>query len=347
MVILNIYGKIEPICISEKLKVYISNLPCQSDNNWNEGLVEDMLQEIKERSIFSDRYESGFASYNLHRICCETLNLTNISDALTDMEYLQQIADNLVCIYFDYDYDDMPFFDWTTNCFDSRLCEEDYAEKLIKFLNYIVWKNEQFVLDEYSCFPSCIYSSNHDRQYSFLLGALDTKYQDAQVYIRSLQHWGKIIDNFLIDENDYLQLDYLINAVYKDNEYNAYHVFKVFSLCEMLLTKKSSNGKPSDLDNKLPHFVLKGYLDEGKTEFAKTVRLIRNKIGHGDFLHVNKLLEEYAKRFMDGHYNYDYTEYSRMNWIYLHLCCELDDILARILFILFTDRNELEKIKQS
>jgi len=346
MVILNIFGKIEPICISKKLKVYISNLPNQSENNWNEGLVEDMLQEIKERNIFSEKHEASFPPHDLHKICVETLGLNNISDTLTDIEYLQQIADNLLCIYFDYDYEDMPFFDWTTNCFDGRLCEEDYAEKLMRFLQFIVHKNERPASGEFSVFPSCIYTTNRDREYTFLLGALSGKYQDSQIYIQSLQQWGNIIDDFLIGENDYLQLDYLVNAVYKDNEYNAYHVFKVFSLCEMLLSRSSSHGKPSELDGKLPQFISRNYSGEDKSEISKMVRLMRNKIGHGDFLHLNKLLEEYAQRFMDGHYNYDYTEYSRMNWIYLHLYCELDDILARILFLLLTNRKEVEKIKQ-
>ncbi len=347
MVILNIYGKISPICISEKLKVYISNLPNQPDNNWNEALVEDMLQEIKERTIFSEKYGNGFAPYDLRKICIETLKLDNLPESMSENEYLQIIADNLVCIYFDYQYEDMAFFDWTTNCFDSRFCEEDYAEKLINFLQYFVWKSEQLRPGEFSSFPSCIYTTNHDGKYTFLLGILKGKWQNPETYIKSLQYWGHLIDTFLVNENDYLQLDYLINSVFKDKEYNTYHLFKVFSLCEMLLVKNSNTGKPAQLDNKLPRFLSEEYSEEDKSEFSQMVRQMRNKIGHGDFLRLNDLLEEYAQKFMDGHYNYDYTEYSRLNWIYLHLCCELDDALARILFLLFTDRKEFEKIKQA
>lgn len=346
MVILNIFGSVSPICISEKLKIYISNLPCQSENNWNEALVEDMLQEIKERAIFSEKYGKGFDPYDLRKICIETLGLDNLPEGMSEKEYLQIIADNLICIYFDYEYEDMPFFDWTTNCFDGRLCEEDYAEKLIKFLQFFVWKSEQRKPGEFSSFPSLIYTSNHDRKYSFLLGALNNKWQSSEIHIKSLRYWGYLIDNFLVNKNDYLQLDYLINSVYKDNDYNAYHLFKAFSLCEILLVKDSNSGKPAQLDNKLPFFLSEKYSKEDKLEFSKMVRQMRNKIGHGDFWRLNELLEEYAQKYMDGQYNYDYTEYSRLNWIYLHLCCELDDVLARILFLLFTDRIKFEKIKQ-
>ena len=42
MVVLNLLGKIEPICISQKLKLYVSNLPQTEDNNWMSHLVEEM-----------------------------------------------------------------------------------------------------------------------------------------------------------------------------------------------------------------------------------------------------------------------------------------------------------------
>ena len=346
MVVLNIYGKLSPICISKKLKIFISNLPRQQDNDWNQALIEDMQQEIKERAIFAEKDSNGLAPYNLRKICIETFGLENLSEDLSEKEHLQIIADNLICIYFDYDYEDMPFFDWTTNCFDGRLCEEDYAEKFMDFLHFVVWKTEKLNPGAYSHFPSYIYTTNHDREYSFLLGALNGgNYCNLTTYIESLQRWGETIDDFLITTNDYFQLDYLINSIYKDNEYNAYHLFKVFSLCEMLLVKSTNSGKTTDLDKKIPRFISDNYSEEGRSQFGEMVRQMRNKIGHGDFLHLNDLLEKFAQKFMDGYYNYDYSEYSRLNWIYLHLCCELDDALARILFLLLTNRKELEEIK--
>ncbi len=33
---------------------------------------------------------------------------------------LQCLVDNMICLFFDYEYQDMPFFDWTSNCFDGR-----------------------------------------------------------------------------------------------------------------------------------------------------------------------------------------------------------------------------------
>ena len=48
MVVLNVSGKIEPICISDKLKLYISNLPNEEENNWNKELVNENTERYIE-----------------------------------------------------------------------------------------------------------------------------------------------------------------------------------------------------------------------------------------------------------------------------------------------------------
>lgn len=46
MTVLSILGKIEPICISKKLKLYISNLPDSPDNDWQSELVYEMKKDL-------------------------------------------------------------------------------------------------------------------------------------------------------------------------------------------------------------------------------------------------------------------------------------------------------------
>ena len=73
---------------------------------------------------------------------------------------------------------------------------------------------------------------------------------------------------------------------------------------------------------------------------------MRNKIGHGDFIELNKIHEVYAQEFMEGYFDYDYSEYSSQNWILLHICCKLDEVLAQNIFMMLTDKPELEEIKR-
>lgn len=47
MVVLNFYGKIEPICISEKLGLYIANLPNEEYNEWRNALAEELELAVK------------------------------------------------------------------------------------------------------------------------------------------------------------------------------------------------------------------------------------------------------------------------------------------------------------
>ena len=42
MVVLNFYGKIEPTCISQKLGLYIANLPNEEYNQWRDDLAEEL-----------------------------------------------------------------------------------------------------------------------------------------------------------------------------------------------------------------------------------------------------------------------------------------------------------------
>lgn len=56
MVVLNIYGKIKPICISKKLGLYIANLPNEEHNNWNDELYKEVLLAKKTIDQNSKKY---------------------------------------------------------------------------------------------------------------------------------------------------------------------------------------------------------------------------------------------------------------------------------------------------
>lgn len=327
MVVLNIYGKIKPICISKKLGLYISNLPKEKHNNWNKMLYEEIVLAQKRINQNSRRYKlkSSFEVEKFYTDVCSSVKTENMSNC----KMIHEIVDNMICLYLDYNYDDMPLGGWKTNCFDGRLCEDDYAEKII---NFIVNINESGNI------PHCIYSSNDDfhNPYRFL-----NYIYNIDEYIDSLESWGKIFDDFLVSKNDYLQLDYLINSFFKDNDYNEYHFLKLYSLCQLFLEKE----KESELDKKLIIFLDDKYSGNLKNIIPEKLRKMRNKIAHGDFIAFEKLVEEYACEIMDDNFSFDYSEYSRKNWVILHICCELERVVRKMVNMLFLDRDKLENIK--
>lgn len=337
MVVLNFYGKIEPTCISEKLGLYISNLPNDEYNNWRDGLAEDLEVFIKTDQIRR-------ATLGLDSLCSvERLYKSLFKDEeLPDVfqrEHFLRIAEQMICVYQKYDYDDMPLGGWDTNCFDGRFCEEDYSEKIIDLINYIARLNCSL----YSLpkpVPQWIYSSNHDEFDGFRLFLGGTP---AEQYIPSLKEWGILFDAFLATKNDYLLFDYLANTIHKDNEYNENHLMKSYSLCQLFLERE----KEMELDSKLPQFLTPVKTEEDTIRQAELFRKMRNKIAHGDFLGFEKIIETYTVEFMDGYFSFDYSEYSRKNWAIQHVCCELDDVVRKLICMLLFNKTELEKIKKS
>lgn len=344
VVVLDMYGIIEKTLISKKLHLYVANLPNEKHNEWNEYLFEVMNKEIKQREIDSLEFENNYGKklglYDLKymkRIYELNFNFGIIDEKSEIEKYIQYFANHMIYLFFDYNYDYFSFFDWATNCFDGRLCEEDYAEKIIKLIRFITRHSVDAVT------PACIYSSNQDDfGKTRVLQILQFKREvSKEKYIAELQKWGQKIDEFLEEENDFYQLDYLINALYKGNEYNTNHLFKDFSILEMLLVKEGV--KTNTIDNKLSIFLQEEYEDESKN-VAKLLRQMRNKIGHGDFNGFYEKAEEYARLYMMN-YNFDYSEYSRVNWILLHVCCLLDDLIAKVIKIMFENKPKLLEIK--
>lgn len=334
MVIIDVCGKIEKTKISDKLKLYISNIP----TDWKESIIEDMMQEIRQQKVdmednlrrYGNSYQTEYTVAYLKRII-ET-NMNSYPDySLESIENcLNYLADNMVYLFFDYNYEDMPFFDWTTNCFDGRFCEEDYVEKVMYFSNFVNHEIENGI------HMNCIYTSNINplehtrilRNLSFRVDSEFNNWKSTDDYIIELQKMGTRIDNILNSENDYYKLDYIMNGIYKDNSYNQNHYLKVFSLLELALL--APNQKTNEIDNLLIPYLKKDYGTDS-ADVAQILRQMRNKIGHGDFKAFNGKAEEFAKKYM-AHYSFDYSEYSRLNWILLHTCCLLDDLLRAILF---------------
>ena len=105
--------------------------------------------------------------------------------------------------------------------------------------------------------------------------------------------------------------------------------------------------KESELDKKLIIFLDDKYSEDLKNIIPRKLRKMRNKIAHGDFIAFEKLVEEYACEIMDDYFYFDYLEYSRKNWVILHICCELEEVVRKIVNMLFLDRDKLENIKNN
>ncbi|MFE1242954.1 hypothetical protein ACFW35_02390 [Fictibacillus sp. NPDC058756] len=347
MIVVNIFGKKEPIVISKKLGITLSNLP----QDWQEGLIETMKEEIYYREYDIMKYNDleNMEPYSVKKIV-EHKNFSGIFNPGNE-DYLKEIASKLICVSID-DFENS-MLQKKNSFLDSPTCEIEFGEKWIKLYEFLTrshYNNKNWIpmISIYSSEKS-LFEKTHVLRSIYAEMSLNIKVSPIivnQMRIDNLLDFGEMIDSFLVNEENFYMLDYILTAITDDSNYNAYHLFKNYSLIEMIIGKEDFND-PVKYDEKFAFFIDSdsyGSNEEKKKLFAKLTRQIRNKIAHGDFVGVRKKLEKYATCFMKN-YQFDYFEYSRENWIYLNICCELDRILTNAIWGLLSKSNFSRNIK--
>lgn len=352
MVILNILGKIEKTYISNKLGLYISNLPDGREtnfNNWQEGMKEILKiayqTEKLEASRFIGKFGSGPDNLFETRVLKSAIEILNERDENKEIivdRYIDFLSQNMICIDIDYEKCEIPDGENTYSCLGGGSCEDDPVEKIFELLGFITRRID----NNGTTIPHCIYSTSQrrDREYRYLFsGTMDINDQ-----ITELKKLGRLLDEYLISEKEFYQLDYLCNALFDigASGKNTYHYMKLYSLCALFLEKD----KESELDYKLPYLMDLSIPISERMGMAELMRKIRNKIAHGDFEKLNELLECYAQKYMDGKFWFDYFEYTRPSWVLLHISCKLEDILISLINLMLSDNvklNELRNMKLS
>lgn len=352
MVIINLYGKVNSILLSKKLGVGISNLY----DDWVTGIVDDLKEEMLLREHFLKTSKTRklinfkIKQYEPDKIVSDA-NWTEIIYEDVDSN-LQEIAKNLVQLeVLDFD---QSLLQLKNNYLDSPSCEVQYPLKFIRFC-HILTKSKRARINCKSNIPFITYNPDQYNSkpliLNFLSYVLNTQ-TDLKVFnekaIDSMEYAGKLIDNFLESEKDFWFFDYIVNALYEPSQYNAYYIFKIMSLIEMLIVNSNDSGKTQEeLERKLPRFLLNELNDyDDKALFCTIVRKLRNKIVHGDLEAFKKLLEEYRENFMHN-FRYDEFEYSVESWTINSICLSLKSIFSEILFEFFSNKQEFLKFQKS
>ena len=352
LVLLNIYGKIEPTIISRKLGVGI----CNPASDWVLGLQDDFKEEISIHNHSIASFEKGGLDVRWAIGRYDPESITNrLGWQESGKTALQIIAEHLIEIQV-LDFDNS-LLQIKNEHLDSPTCEPQYTRKFLNFCCIVQSsKSAQTIIPEQ--IPFSTYNSDDLHVKPLILNYLEAMLRSqpnheilVETYtaggIKSLKYLGNLIDDFLMSEEDFWLFDYIMNAVFEDREQNAYHIFKVMSLIEMLIINPKGNGKTlGEIEQKLPQF-LSGYIEASqRTLFAEIMRKLRNKIGRGDFRAVQQLLEQYRQTFMKNFW-FDECEYSIESWIYGNICLFLDKALNEILWLMLSDNAQLMRIQMS
>lgn len=215
MVLLNMYGVIEPIVISEKLGIGIRNL----NEDWASGMVEDMMQEMLLREhdlkVYANRdFDVRITQYNIHDI---VLRANWSSDVIVnDSEALSVISKNLIQLDV-LDFDDS-LLQLKNEFMDSPTCEVQYPVKFMSFC-HIICKSEKIKPFCKYGLPFITYDSDDVHSRPLVLNYASSMVKSVEHlnlylnnYIDSLKFVGKMIDEFLDDEQDFWIFDYIVNC---------------------------------------------------------------------------------------------------------------------------------------
>lgn len=351
MILVDIYGKIDPTIISEKLGIGI----CNPTQEWVVGLQEDFDEEY----LVHKHHIKTFERSGLDTKCFEgRYNYDNIVKKLkweeTNKNCKQIIAEHLIEIQV-MDFDNS-LLQKKNSHLDSPTCEMQYAKKYMNYCHHLS-SSIISVKQRGHNIPCVTYDSDVFGRTPLIINYLEAHVKDKTTDIKndlktsisSLQEIGNKIDHFIQSENDFLLFDYIVDAltdVKQDND--AYHVFKVMSLIEMLIINPKNNGKTQgEIEKKLPQFLSDTIIDSSqKQSYATLMRKFRNKIGHGDFETVSKLLEEYRDKYMKN-FQYDEFEYSIDNWTYGNISLIIDDALNNILWFMINDKSAWDTLRNN
>ncbi|WFR57148.1 hypothetical protein QA584_26655 [Anaerocolumna sp. AGMB13025] len=218
MVLLNMYGKIQPTIISKKLGVGI----CNPTQDWVEGLQDDFKKEIliHNHEIFSFEQSGIDVSWAKGRYDLENIvrELGWQEDGKTDM---QIIAEHLIEIQV-LDFSNS-LLQLKNNHLDSPTCEPKYTRKFLDLCCKVQSsKSAQKVIPKQ--IPFSIDDSDNFQTKPFIINYLEAMLKPCPQYkitvtdytkggITSLVYIGKLIDDFLIADKDFWIFDYIVNAI--------------------------------------------------------------------------------------------------------------------------------------
>ena len=349
VVLINMYGKVGKINISKKLEIGI----CNPNDDWIKGFGDEFDEEIM-------IYNHNLKVWSKDGIDIEQIKgRCNLPEIVKKMGWSQEngtieetIAEHLIEIQVT-DFE-KSMLQKKNEYMDSPTCEPQYVDKFLNFCRIIqsCHKSNEILSGQ---IPFIIYNSDDVLTKPLIINYLESMSKSKKYIetynnncIKSLQSIGRLIDKFLFSDEDFWLLDYIINAVYDKNvNHDAYHIFKIMSLIEMLIINPNGNGHTQgEMERKLPQFLSERIDNSQREKFASIMRKLRNKIAHGDYKAIQDLLEEYRNLFMQNFW-YDEYEYSKESWTYGNICVELDEALSNVLWLLISNKERMFEIQRN
>lgn len=359
--------KTKPICISEKLGLYLKNPRDNNSFKYVKSLVKQNYHSIMNNhknykrecmAYLADNYYDFKKKYNISIIT--TNQMFNL--ITRNINVLEIIPSDTTLIANDEDYfltdENDDYYTSPDKALINPIDEYEIEYKILFLFNLLQTKsflNNDITVSFYTGYPvwdeNNIFDSlwkktyrERRKKYFGFYKYYPTSNDEYSNKVYKLKEFGKKLDNFLEEIDDFFRLDFIIETLMSAN--NTPHSIPSYTLLIEMLIINPRERIREQYKKKIKFFVNKGdFSSENQiVDFSKRLYDIRSRLVHGNYNSLKKELKDFDKIY-NANSEYDFGEFKEENWILQNVSYRLKNIVINILEKMLNDKKWLNDFK--
>lgn len=359
--------KTKPICISEKLGLYLKNPRDNNSFKYVKSLVKQNYHSIMNNhknykrecmAYLADNYYDFKKKYNISIIT--TNQMFNL--ITRNINVLEIIPSDTTLIANDEDYfltdENGDYYTSPDKALINPIDEYEIEYKILFLFNLLQTKsflNNDITVSFYTGYPvwdeNNIFDSlwkktyrERRKKYFGFYKYYPTSNDEYSNKVYKLKEFGKKLDNFLEEIDDFFRLDFIIETLMSAN--NTPHSIPSYTLLIEMLIINPRERIREQYKKKIKFFVNKGdFSSENQiVDFSKRLYDIRSRLVHGNYNSLKKELKDFDKIY-NANSEYDFGEFKEENWILQNVSYRLKNIVINVLEKMLNDKKWLNDFK--
>lgn len=368
MVVLDILKEIKPICISEKLGLYIKNPNTKTIYNYVRNFIEDEyysnLQNDKNFrkkmiSYFEDDFYKDNFPKNINR-----LNSKQLISMISKKTIILEIETSPNTILIDDEVFDLYEEDKISEALQKRPLLNPFDEYEIEYKILFLFnllRDSDSKRDELDMLFSTSYFDEFHNTFDFRNIFMKTKKSFSEHEFKGYKYYnhieeeynkkignfiefGKKLDNFLSDAEDYFKIDFIIEMILSSKN-TFYSLLNYSAIIEMLIVNPTQSIR-EQFKQKIKFFTNTNDFDipEEIEKFSTKLYDIRSRLIHGNYNSLKEELKDFQIKYMKTA-EYDLGEFKEINWNLISVNISLSNIVRSILTKMLENKKKLNDFK--
>ncbi len=368
MVVLDILKETTPICVSKKIGLYLKNPDDKVTYNYIKSFIEnEYYYNMKEDKNFREKMISYFKDEYYKD------NFPKNIDKLNSKQLISMLTKKIISLEIRTSSDTILIDDEVFNLYEANeisgalqkrpllnpLNEYEIEYKML-FL-YNILKDRNLKRDELDILFVTGYTNDLPDEFDFYRlfyktkkAFLEHEYIGYQYYnhieeeynqkIEEFLKFGKKLDNYLENVEDYFKLDFIIEMILSSKN-TFYSLLNYSAIIEMLIVNPSKSIR-EQFKQKIKYFVNNEYFNNAEEieKFSTKLYDIRSRLIHGNYNSLNEELKEFQIKYSKI-VEYDLGEFKEVNWNLISVGSYLSSIVINILNKMLEDKKKLIDFK--